>query len=248
MNEYEKKEAELKNKHEIIIENDKEEIKKLKEELLKIQIEKDNIAEKNTSNEELLRNIESECNLEKNKIYQNYINAKNDLNLIEEKKTEEIQNLTMRNKNLENKNSELEKELEILRMNEKKRIKIMNDMQTNLYELQNELNRMNIEKRNNNDENNRIKNEKEKLIAIYESKIKKITENYENKIFYLEDIKDKQNKKLSLLENKAIEMVKSQQLITDKYKKELNNAVSYYEGIINNISSKEGNISNNNFA
>ena len=174
MNEYEKKEAELKNKHEIIIENDKEEIKKLKEELLKIQIEKDNIAEKNTSNEELLRNIESECNLEKNKIYQNYINAKNDLNLIEEKKTEEIQNLTMRNKNLENKNSELEKELEILRMNEKKRIKIMNDMQTNLYELQNELNRMNIEKRNNNDENNRIKNEKEKLIAVYESKIKKI--------------------------------------------------------------------------
>ena len=121
-------------------------------------------------------------------------------------------------------------------------------MQTNLYELQNELNRMNIEKRNNNDENNRIKNEKEKLIAIYESKIKKITENYENKIFYLEDIKDKQNKKLSLLENKAIEMVKSQQLITDKYKKELNNAVTYYEGIINNISSKEGNISNNNFA
>ena len=44
-------------------------------------------------------------------------------------------------------------------------------------------------------------------------------------------------------------MFKNQQLITEKYKNELNNAINYYEGVINNVSSgKEGNISNNNFA
>ena len=73
------------------------------------------------------------------------------------------------------------------------------------------------------------------MITFYEIKIKKLTEEYENKIFYLEDINDKQNKKITLIEQKAMEMVKGQQVISEKLKRELNNAINYYEGIISNF-------------
>ena len=73
------------------------------------------------------------------------------------------------------------------------------------------------------------------MITFYEIKIKKLTEEYENKIFYLEDINDKQNKKITLIEQKAMEMVKGQQVISEKFKRELNNAINYYEGIISNF-------------
>ena len=33
-----------------------------------------------------------------------------------------------------------------------------------------------------------------------------------------------------------MEMVKSQQLLTEKYKNELKNTINYYEGVISNIS------------
>ena len=37
-----------------------------------------------------------------------------------------------------------------------------------------------------------------------------------------------------MIEQKAKEMVKAQQIISEKYKRELNNAINYYEGIIAN--------------
>ena len=60
-------------------------------------------------------------------------------------------------------------------------------------------------------------------------------EEYENKIYYWEDINDKQNKKINIIEQKAMEMVKAQQVISEKLKRELNNAINYYEGIIANL-------------
>ena len=143
----------------------------------------------------------------------------------------------------------MKNELEILRKEENNKNKNINNLQQNLYILENEIKKMKSDKNNNDIENKKIRNDKDELIARYEMRIKKIKEEYENKIFYLEDINEKQNKKLTMMENKAFEMVKNQQLITEKYKNELSNAINYYEGVINNVSSgKEGNISNNNFA
>ena len=77
------------------------------------------------------------------------------------------------------------------------------------------------------------------MITYYEIKIKKLKEEYENKIFYLEDINDKKNKKIVMVEQKAMEMVKAQQVISEKFKRELNNAINYYEGIISNYQSNK---------
>ena len=56
--------------------------------------------------------------------------------------------------------------------------------------------------------------------------------------YMFEDIEpklnDKQNKKINIIEQKAMEMVKAQQVISEKLKRELNNAINYYEGIIAN--------------
>ena len=44
---------------------------------------------------------------------------------------------------------------------------------------------------------------------------------------------EKQKKQLSLAEGKALDMIKKQQMLTEKYKKELQNAITHYENIIN---------------
>ena len=119
----------------------------------------------------------------------------------------------------------------------KERKMFLEETEQNYEKVKYELNRVKEDKLLNENENNRIKNEKEQMMAYYEIKIKKMTEEYENKLFYLEDINDKQNKKITLIEQKAKEMVKAQQVISEKFKRELNNAINYYEGIIANYQS-----------
>lgn len=50
---------------------------------------------------------------------------------------------------------------------------------------------------------------------------------------------EKQKKQLSTIEGKAWDMVKKQQAITEKYKKELKETINYYEGIINGKASND---------
>ena len=126
------------------------------------------------------------------------------------------------------------KEMQRLKNGTKERKMFLKETEQNYEKVKYELNRVKEDKLLNENENNRIKNEKEQMIAFYEIKIKKMKEEYENKIFYLEDINDKQSKKITMVEQKAMEMVKAQQVISEKFKRELNNAINYYEGIISN--------------
>ena len=125
-------------------------------------------------------------------------------------------------------------EIQILKNTEKNRRRILEENEQNLEKIKYEFGKIKEENNINENENYRIKNEKEQMITYYEIKIKKLKEEYENKIFYLEDINDKQNKKIVMVEQKAMEMVKAQQVISEKFKRELNNAINYYEGIISN--------------
>ena len=54
---------------------------------------------------------------------------------------------------------------------------------------------------------------------------------YDNKIINLENIINNQKEKLSMAESKALEMVKKQQQITEKYKIELKNTINYYQNL-----------------
>ena len=121
-----------------------------------------------------------------------------------------------------------------MKNSEKKRQKILDENEQNYEKIKYEMYKIKEEKDINEIENNRIKNDKQQLIVNYETKIKNMKEDYENKIYYLEDINEEQKKKIALIEQKAMELVKDQQVISEKLKRELNNAINYYEGIIAN--------------
>jgi hypothetical protein len=222
------------------------EIKDVRAELFQMKIERDKYSEESRTNQQLKDEAEQNYNQKITEYSSIYEKAKIELEKIEKNTNEEIKMLKERNMQLENENNELKNDLAILKHDLKDRNKQIEDLENYKYNMQKDLNRMRDYKENNDFEKFKIKNDNAKLITLYDSKIKNLTEEYENKIYYLEDIKDKQAKKLSLMESKALEMIKSQQLLTEKYKKELINTINYYEGLINNQSSgKEGNINNN---
>ena len=246
INKYESLDEENKEKYNEEINKKDNEINAIQAKLFEMKIERDKYMENSQTNQQLIDEAEKNYNQKINEYSSLYEKAKIELETNEKSRNEEIQMLKERNLQLENENTSLKNDLAILKHDLKDRNKQIEDLENYKYNTQKDLNRMREYKENNDFEKVKIKNDNAKLITLYDNKIKNLTEEYENKIYYLEDIKEKQAKKLSLMESKALEMIKSQQLLTEKYKKELKNTINYYEGIINNQSSgKDGNINNN---
>ena len=246
INKYESLDEENKEKYNEEINKKDNEINAIQAKLFEMKIERDKYMENSQTNQQLIDEAEKNYNQKINEYSSLYEKAKIELETNEKSRNEEIQMLKERNLQLENENTSLKNDLAILKHDLKDRNKQIEDLENYKYNTQKDLNRMREYKENNDFEKVKIKNDNAKLITLYDSKIKNLTEEYENKIYYLEDIKNKQANKLSLMESKALEMIKSQQLLTEKYKKELKNTINYYEGIINNQSSgKDGNINNN---
>ena len=246
INKYESLDEENKEKYNEEINKKDNEINAIQAKLFEMKIERDKYMENSQTNQQLIDEAEKNYNQKINEYSSLYEKAKIELETNEKSRNEEIQMLKERYIQLENENTSLKNDLAILKHDLKDRNKQIEDLENYKYNTQKDLNRMREYKENNDFEKVKIKNDNAKLITLYDNKIKNLTEEYENKIYYLEDIKEKQAKKLSLMESKALEMIKSQQLLTEKYKKELKNTINYYEGIINNQSSgKDGNINNN---
>ena len=246
INKYESLDEENKEKYNEEINKKDNEINAIQAKLFEMKIERDKYMENSQTNQQLIDEAEKNYNQKINEYSSLYEKAKIELETNEKSRNEEIQMLKERYIQLENENTSLKNDLAILKHDLKDRNKQIEDLENYKYNTQKDLNRMREYKENNDFEKVKIKNDNAKLITLYDNKIKNLTEEYENKIYYLEDIKNKQANKLSLMESKALEMIKSQQLLTEKYKKELKNTINYYEGIINNQSSgKDGNINNN---
>lgn len=246
INKYESLDEENKEKYNEEINKKDNEINAIQAKLFEMKIERDKYMENSQTNQQLIDEAEKNYNQKINEYFSLYEKAKIELETNEKSRNEEIQMLKERYIQLENENTSLKNDLAILKHDLKDRNKQIEDLENYKYNTQKDLNRMREYKENNDFEKVKIKNDNAKLITLYDNKIKNLTEEYENKIYYLEDIKNKQANKLSLMESKALEMIKSQQLLTEKYKKELKNTINYYEGIINNQSSgKDGNINNN---
>ena len=246
INKYESLDEENKEKYNEEINKKDNEINAIQAKLFEMKIERDKYMENSQTNQQLIDEAEKNYNQKINEYSSLYEKAKIELETNEKSRNEEIQMLKDRYIQLENENTSLKNDLAILKHDLKDRNKQIEDLENYKYNTQKDLNRMREYKENNDFEKVKIKNDNAKLITLYDNKIKNLTEEYENKIYYLEDIKNKQANKLSLMESKALEMIKSQQLLTEKYKKELKNTINYYEGIINNQSSgKDGNINNN---
>ena len=241
INEFENLNAITKNKYEEIIRNKENEIKDIKASILTYKFERDKYL--------------SDCNLYKNeydKINQTfhtendyYIKqfeqAKTELNNISSKNNGIINELQIKNNQLENENKRMNDNINSLQNDKKKYEQNIKHLEAENNDLQKENNYL----KQNNDKYMREKSsytkELEKLHSQHKYEREQDKEINQNKIMQLENIVEKQKKQLSTIEGKAWDMVKKQQAITEKYKKELKETINYYEGIIN------GKVSNDKF-
>ena len=241
INEFENLNSITKNKYEEIIRNKENEIKDIKASILTYKFERDKYL--------------SDCNLYKNeydKINQTfhtendyYIKqfeqAKTELNNISSKNNGIINELQIKNNQLENENKRMNDNINSLQNDKKKYEQNIKHLEAENNDLQKENNYL----KQNNDKYMREKSsytkELEKLHSQHKYEREQDKEINQNKIMQLENIVEKQKKQLSTIEGKAWDMVKKQQAITEKYKKELKETINYYEGIIN------GKVSNDKF-
>ena len=233
INDYEILNNITKNNYEDIINIKENEIKELKANILSYKIEKDkylydyNLMKSEYDKLYILFNTENSNYIKK------YEEAQNKLNNISNEYSNAIIDLKMKNENLENENQNMKKEINTFYEDKK----VLEQKINNLEKIENELKKMNNDlKIKNNDylqKNSECIKDMERLHAQYEIKLEKDKDFYENKAINLQNQVEKQKNQLKLMENKAFENLKKQQDLTEKYKKELNNTIKYYENIIN---------------
>ena len=80
--------------------------------------------------------------------------------------------------------------------------------------------------------------EKERLIAMYELKLKNLKDENDIKVVTLENTINFQKEQLALVEVKAFDMLKKQEGLTDKFKKEYFKTIEYYENMISYLSGR----------
>ena len=231
INNYETLNNITKNKYEEIINNKENEIKELKATILAYKIERD----KYLNDYNLFKNeydkIEQKFYTE-NEIYiKKYEEAQNTLNNKHNDYISKINELKMDKINLEHEHKLMKDEIKELNQKEK----ISESKIKNLEKNNEDLMRENADLKKNNDiylkQNSAFIKDNEKIKQRFKTQLEQVKENYDNKVIYLENIIEKQKSQLSLAETKALDIVKKQQEITEKYKTELKNTINHYENI-----------------
>ena len=231
MNNYETLNNITKNKYEEIINNKENEIKELKASILSYKIEKD----KYFNDYNLFKNeydkIEQKFNTENDLYIKKYEEVQNNLNTKMNDYISQINELKMTKDNLEHENKLMKDEIKTYAQNEKR----LELQIKNLEKNENNIIRENSDLKKNGDiylrQNSEYVKEIERIKKNYSIQMEQEKEFYDNKIINLENIINNQKEKLSMAESKALEMVKKQQQITEKYKIELKNTINYYQNL-----------------
>ena len=231
MNNYETLNNLTKNKYEEIINNKENEIKELKASILSYKIEKD----KYFNDYNLFKNeydkIEQKFNTENDLYIKKYEEVQNNLNTKMNDYISQINELKMTKDNLEHENKLMKDEIKTYAQNEKR----LELQIKNLEKNENNIIRENSDLKKNGDiylrQNSEYVKEIERIKKNYSIQMEQEKEFYDNKIINLENIINNQKEKLSMAESKALEMVKKQQQITEKYKIELKNTIDYYQNL-----------------
>ena len=233
INDYEIINNMTKNKYEDIIKNKDNEIKELKGNILSYKIEKDKYLYDYNLVQSEYDKLYQQFHIENDNYIKKYEEAQNKLNNLEGQYVGTINDLKIRNENLEHEKKMMQSELNTL----SKREKNLEEMIKRIEKSEEDLRREYIDIKKSKDEeskkNSAYTEELERYRAQCKIRLEKEKEFYDNKIISLENTVEKQKNQLSLVEGKAFDMVKKQQLLTEKYKKELKNTITYYENIIN---------------
>ena len=88
-------------------------------------------------------------------------------------------------------------------------------------------------------DNERLRSEIELQNDLYQSKIGNVKEEYDLKIIRLENVINHQKEQLNLIEGRTYDMLKKQERLTEKFKKEYFNTIEFYEAKLAEIQSDE---------
>lgn len=233
MNDYEIINNMTKNKYEDIIKNKDNEIKELKGNILSYKIEKDKYLYDYNLIQSEYDKLYQQFHIENDNYIKKYEDAENKLNNVEGQYLGTINDLKIKNESLEHDNKMMKNELNSLVKKEKNLEEIIKGIERREEDLRRENDDLKKNKDEYSKKNYTCLKENERLHAQFRIRLEKEKEFYDNKTISLENMVEKQKKQLSLLEGKALDMVKKQQLLTEKYKRELQSTISYYENIIN---------------
>ena len=235
-----------KNKYETLLNNKNDELALLKTELTSTKIEKDKYA----SEYKLLKSEFDRINNAFKSDNANYIakyeESQAKLTSMLTSYEEKVSELNIKLAKLESENRQNSTELTSFRSNEKLREAQFFKMTQNENLLMNQLNKtkeqLSFYMKSNEDN---VK-EKERLIAMYETKVKNLQEEHDIKIVTLENTINFQKDQLAMVEVKAFDMLKKQEGLTEKFKKEYFNTIEYYEGVIAYMSGRGADNGSNN--
>ena len=222
-----------KNNYEDIIKNKDNEIKELKTSILSYKIEKDKYLYDYNLIKSEYDKIYQQFQTENDDYIKKYGEVQNKLNTVSSEYIGTINDLKVIKMNLEEENKIMKSENNEYKINEKKyekKIKYLEKTENELKMENNEL-KKNIDSYKK--QNSSYIEQINRLNATHKIRTEHDKEDYENQIIHLNNVIENQKKQLNSAEGKALDMVKKQQNLTEKYKKELQNTITYYENIIN---------------
>ena len=140
---------------------------------------------------------------------------------------------------LETENKTFQAEINSFKQNEKLREAQFTQITKNENDLRKQLNKIKEKLFMFNKDNERLRSEIEKEKDLYESKIGNVKEEYDVKIIRMENVINQQKEQLGLIEGRTYGMLKKQEKLTEKFKKEYFNTIDFYEAKIKEIQSEE---------
>ena len=230
-----------KRKYDELIQAKNDEIAQIKTDILGYKMEKD----KYHSDYGLLLNeyekIKNNYHIDNN----TYISKYEDIQRKSVAKSKEYENNIMKLNiaidHLETENKTFQAEINSFKQNEKLREAQFTQITKNENDLRKQLNKIKEKLFMFNKDNERLRSEIELQKDLYESKIGNVKEEYDIKIIRMENVINQQKEQLGLIEGRTYGMLKKQEKLTEKFKKEYFNTIDFYEAKIKEIQSEDVN-------
>jgi chromosome segregation ATPase len=230
-----------KRKYDELIQAKNDEIAQIKTDILGYKMEKD----KYQSDYGLLLNeyekIKNNYHIDNNTYISKYEDIQRKSVATSKEYENNIMKLNIAIDHLETENKTFQAEINSFKQNEKLREAQFTQITKNENDLRKQLNKIKEKLFMFNKDNERLRSEIELQKDLYESKIGNVKEEYDIKIIRMENVINQQKEQLGLIEGRTYGMLKKQEKLTEKFKKEYFNTIDFYEAKIKEIQSEDVN-------
>lgn len=162
---------------------------------------------------------------------ENEKNSMKHINLLQDK----LNDILKKYENLEFEKNNIELELKEFKCQDSNREKLIHKYNRNEEETEKMIQKLRVSNTALLKEKETLERDLERNKSMNETKIKQITEKYEMKILVLENSIKYQQDQYNSSEDKAFDVLKKQEAITNKIREEYVKTVTYYENVVDNL-------------